>query len=376
MPDKPPTMRVQYKKVEKQERSRLEAILMDPAKTEADREFARERLQAIREAAVARAKIRAARRADYVEPKPAEENAKEDAVVEDDYPPTKPTLEDCYGDEKMLRDEMELWQIELSDRAAHRVLDSPKSSLIHRQNAERTLRKSAQRRHEIYPTIYGLDGERVSASTTSPATDPADPFSGRHKPFKSRHAKGTSAHAQEKARWLEMNRLADEEERTKFRRENPEEYERQLQARYAAERKRLSGVISIDHHGHTFDGYGHRIGSRAKPSSPTNDDGSLMASPLQKKVWGEQSREFARLRGEIVDPPTPPAVEIRDRTTAYRLTLDGFFFWGDNTPCEIPLPAGTRIVSAPTPPLYHSNDRSIPPGLKFDPIAFVWTTIQ
>ena len=74
MPDKPPTMRVQYKKVEKQERSRLEAILIDSTKTEADREFARERLQAIREAAVARAKVRAARRADYVEPKPAEEN--------------------------------------------------------------------------------------------------------------------------------------------------------------------------------------------------------------------------------------------------------------------------------------------------------------
>ena len=115
MPDKPPTMRVQYKKVEKQERSRLEAILMDPAKTEADREFARERLQAIREAAVTRAKVRAARRADYVEPKPAEENAKEDVVVEDDYPPTKPTLEECVGDEDILRDETELWQIELND---------------------------------------------------------------------------------------------------------------------------------------------------------------------------------------------------------------------------------------------------------------------
>ncbi len=164
MPDKPPTMRVQYKKVEKQERSRLEAILIDPAKTEADREFARERLQAIREAAVARAKVRAARRADYVEPEPAEENAKQDVVVEDDYP-SKPTLEECDGDEDFLRDETELWQIELNDRAARRVLDSPKSSLIHRQNAERTLRKGAQRRHEIYPTIYGLDGERARFHT-------------------------------------------------------------------------------------------------------------------------------------------------------------------------------------------------------------------
>ena len=75
-------------------------------------------------------------------------------------------------------------------------------------------------------------------------------------------------------------------------------------------------------------------------------------------MWDEQSREFARLRGEIVDAPTPPAVEKPNRTTAYRLSLDGFLFWPDNTPCEIPLPDGTRIVSAPTPPYYRANDRS------------------
>lgn len=376
MPDKPPTMRVQYKKVEKQERSRLEVILMDPAKTEADREFARERLQAIHEAAVARAKIRAVRRADYVEPKPAEENAKEDVVAKDDYPPAKPTLEDCYGDEEILRDDLELWQIELNDRAARRVLDSPKSSLIHRQNAERTLRKGAQRRHEIYPTIYGLDGERVSASTTSAATESNHGGSWRCGLFKSRHAKGTAAYKEEYEQWMQKRRLADEEERTKFRRENPEEYVRKLQADREAERKRLAGVVSIDHFGHAFDGYGHRIGPRARPSLPTHDDGSFIASPLQEKVWGEQSREFARLRDEIVDPPTPPAVEIPDRTTAYRLTLDGFLFWGDNTPCESPLPAGTRLINAPTPPHYHQHDKQIPAGWKFDPINVLWMHVQ
>jgi hypothetical protein len=376
MPDKPPTMRVQYKKVEKQERSRLEAILIDSTKTEADRDFARERLQAIREAALTRAKIRAARRADYVEPKPAEENGKEDVVVEDDYPPAKPTLEDCFGDEKMLRDELELWQIELNDRAARRVLDSPKSSLIHRQNAERTLRKSALRRHEIYPTIYGLDDERVSASTASAATEPEHAGSWRFGLFKSRHPKGTAAYKEEYAQWQQRHRLADEEERTKFRRENPEEYARQLKAKHEAQRTRLAGVISIDHHGHAFDGYGHRIGSRAKPSIPTNDDGSFIASPLQKKAWGEQSRKFARLRGETVDSPTPPSVVLADRTAAYRLMLDGFLFWGDNTPCESPLPDGTTIINAPTPPYYRANDNRIPAGTKFDPIDFVWVTIR
>ena len=367
MPDKPPTMRVQYKKVEKQERSRLEAILIDSTKSEADREFARERLQAIREAAVARAKVRAARRADYVEPEPAEENAKQDVVVEDDYP-SKPTLEECDGDEDFLRDETELWQIELNDRAARRVLDSPKSSLIHRQNAERTLRKGAQRRHEIYPTIYGLDGERASASTPAD-TEPEHAGSWRCGLFKSRHAKGTAAYKEEYEQWMQKHRLADEEERTKLRRENPEEYQRQLQAHYAAERKRLEGVVSVDHCGQQFNGYGQKIGKRARP--PTHDDGSFIASPLQEEAWDEQSREFARLRGENVDAQ-PPAVVKPNRTTAYRLSLDGFLFWPDNTPCEIPLPDGTRIVSAPTPPYYRANDRSDSPGMKFDPINFIW----
>jgi hypothetical protein len=373
MPDTP-TMRVRYKRVEKAERSRLEAILIDSTKSEADREFARERLQAIREAAVARAKVCAARRADYVEPKPAEESAKQDVVVEDDYPPSKPTLADCYGNEEMLRNELELWQIELNDRAARRVLDSPKSSLIHRQNAERTLRKGALRRHEIYPTIYSLDGERVSDSTTSEATEPERAGSWRCGLFKSRHSKGTAAYKEEYEQWMQKRRLADEEERTKFRREHPEDYARKLQADREAERKRLEGVVSVDHLGQLFNGYGQKIGKRARASVPTNDNGSFVASPLQEKVWGEQSREFARLRGEPVDPPTP-AVEKPNRTTAYRLALDGFLFWPDNTPCELPLPHGTRIVGASTPPNYRANDRSIPAGLKFNPIAFLWESV-
>lgn len=370
MPDKPPTMRVQYKKVEKQERSRLEAILVDATKTEADREFVRERLQAIREAAVARAKVCAARRADYVEPKPTEEK-----TVSEDDTPSKPTLEDCFGDEEMLREELELWQIELNDRAALRVLDSPKSSLLHRQNAERTLRKGAQRRHEIYPTIYGLDGERASASATSADTEPEHRGSWHCGLFKSRYAKGTQAYRDEYAEWQQKRRLRDEEERTKFRRENPEEYARKLEADREAERKRLAGVVSIDHYGQAFDGYGHRIGPRRTPV-PTNEDGSYIASLLQEKVWDEQSKEFARRRGEIVDPPTPRAVVMSDRTAAYRLMLDGFLFWGDNTPCESPLPDGTTIINAPTPPSYHANDNRIPAGTKFDPIDFIWVATR
>ena len=63
-----------------------------------------------------------------------------------------------------------------------------------------------------------------------------------------------------------------------------------------------------------------------------------------------------------MDGPAPPIVKKSkpNRSIAYRLALDGFLFWPDNTPCESPLPAGTRIAQAPTPPYYHANDRSIP----------------
>jgi hypothetical protein len=208
--------------------------------------------------------------------------------------------------------------------------------------------------------------------TASEATEPEHAGSWRCGLFKSRHPNGTAAYKEEYEQWIQKRRLADEEERTRFRRAHPEEFARKLQADREAERKRLEGVVSVDHHGQRFNGYGQKIGKRARPSVPTNDDGSFIASPLQEKVWGEQSREFARLRGEVVDPPTHPAVVMSDRTAAYRLMLDGFLFWGDNTPCESPLPDGTTIINAPTPPSYHANDNRIPAGTKFDPIDFVW----
>lgn len=255
--------------------------------------------------------------------------------------------------------------MELDERAAQKILDNPKYSLMVRDNANRKLRQCAARRHEVYPTLHRPDGER---STTSDAAEPDDSFAVLHKPFQSRHAKGTPAYAQEYKDWMRRCRLADEEERTKLRRENPAEYARRVQAIHDAERKRLAD----------FDCFGHPIGPRAKPSLQTHDDGSFIASPAQKKAWVEQSRKFARLRGEVMDGPAPPIVKMSkpNRSIAYRLALDGFLFWPDNTPCESPLPAGTRIAQAPTPPYYHANDRSIPAGLKFNPIAFLWESVQ
>jgi hypothetical protein len=288
--------------------------------------------------------------------------------------PAKPTLEECDGDVDVYRDEVELWQLSLDARAAQKILDSPKSSLPYRDSANRTLRKCAQRRHELCPDYYGPDGERLprkhspvtSAKAGGNAIVDERPYAERE-PFEGylkRHP-NTLTFGDEYRSWQSRREFFDYVcQMYKLQRENPAEYERQQQAIREAEAKRLADFRSIDHRGNR------------KSTVPTNPDGSYIASPLQKKAWSEQSREFARLRGEIVDSPMAVVVELPDRTTAYRLTLDGFLFWGDNTPCESPMPAGTRVISAPTPPLYHQHDKQIPAGWKFDPINFLWMHVQ
>ena len=295
-----------------------------------------------------------------------------------DYP-AKPTLEECHGDAGVYRDEVEMWQLGLDERAAQKILDSPKSSLPYRDSANRTLRKCAQRRHELYPDYYGPNGERLprrhspvnSAETGgSVIADERsyaerEPFDGYLKRHPNTLTLGDEYHSwQVRCEFMEYVCAM-----YKLKREDPEEYERQQQAiREADEKRRRANLVPIDHRGRAIEN------GAVKPFVPTNPDGSYIRSPLQMKVWGEQSREFARLRGEIVDAPAP--VELPDRTTAYRLTLDGFLFWGDNTPCESPLPAGTKVINAPTPPHYHQNDNEIPAGVKFDPIAFLWMQVQ
>lgn len=243
-----------------------------------------------------------------------------------DYP-AKPTLESCNGDEITYRREVELWQLRLDERAAQKILDSPKSSLFYRDGAKRALRKCEDRRNEI------------ESKAKSHVRLPAEPPAVReHRP----------QYEHTLTEWLAAE--------AKLREENPAEYARQQQINREAEEKRIANLGQVIE-------WGNR-----KSTVPTNPDGSYIWSPLQKKVWGEQSREFARRRGEIVDEPV--TVELPDRSTAYR--LEDFLFWGDNTPCESPLPAGTKILNAPTPPFYRKGENQIPSGMKFDPINFVW----
>ena len=325
-----------------------------------------------------RVEQKAAAKKARAEAKAAEKQAREvakaakDAADDDDPPPPKPTLENCADDEDLYREEVELWQIELDERAARKILDNPKYSLMVRENANRKLRQCAERRHALCPTSYGSDGELSPAS--SPAADTEESRRALlFKPFKSMHPKGTASYTAEYVRWQKRYRLATEEAEARFQRERPEEWARHQKA-MADDAERRANLTSFDHLGRTLDRHGNVIGTRGRPSLPTHDDGSYIASILQEKVWGEQSREFARLRGETVDAPPPPVVP--KRTTAYRLALDGFLFWPDNTPCEIPLPAGTRIVGASTPPYYRANDNRIPDGMKFDQINFLWVSVQ
>jgi hypothetical protein len=294
-----------------------------------------------------------------------------------DYP-TKPTLEECHGDADVYRSEVELWQLGLDAQKAQKILDSPKYSLAMRDTAKRTLRKCAERRHELYPDYYGPNGERLPRKY-SPVNSLKERSNGivdersyaEREPFEGyleRHP-NTLELGDEYHSWQVRCEFMDYVcAMYKLQREDPAEYERQQLAIREAEEKRRANLVSFDHRGRVIQG------CASKPFVPTNPDGSYIRSPLQKKVWGEQSREFARLRGEIVDAPAAVVVELPDRSTAYRLTLDGFLFWGDNTPCECPLPAGTKVINAPTPPLYHHN--GIPVGMKFDPIAFLWMQVQ
>ena len=104
---------------------------------------------------------KAAAKKERAEAKAAEKLAREaakaakDAADDYDPPPPKPTLEDCDGDEDVYREEVELWQMELDERAAQKILDNPKYSLMVRDNANRKLRQCAARRHEVYPTLTG-----------------------------------------------------------------------------------------------------------------------------------------------------------------------------------------------------------------------------
>ena len=177
--------------------------------------------------------------------------------------PAKPTLEECDGDADVYRKEVEMWQLGLDEQKARKILDSPKYSLASRDSANRTLRKCAERRHEIYPDYYGPNGERLPRQH-SPANSlkeggnaiadarsyaEREPFQGYGK----RHPKELEFGAEYRS-WQDICKFMDSlAAECKLQRENPAEYERQQQAIREAEEKRRANLVTIDHRGRVIE---------------------------------------------------------------------------------------------------------------------------
>jgi hypothetical protein len=134
------------------------------------------------------------------EAKAAREKEKTDALAaelaakaEEDALPKPPTLEQCGNDPEIFKVEMALHHILLDERAAQKLLDSPKSSLKQREDARRAIRKVAERRHELAPQFYDKDGQRISESSgpADTAQEPPDPRRWWNtNPFDARWAQG------------------------------------------------------------------------------------------------------------------------------------------------------------------------------------------
>ena len=140
------------------------------------------------------------------EEKAAREKEKADALAaelaakaEEDALPKPPTLEQCGNDPEIFKVEAALHYVLLDERAAQKILDSPKSSLTQRANAERMMRKVAARRHELAPDFFDKEGKRISDSKgpADAAQEPPDPRRWWKKnPFNSSLARGGSAEFQ------------------------------------------------------------------------------------------------------------------------------------------------------------------------------------
>ena len=121
------------------------------------------------------------------------------AKAEEDALPKAPTLEQCANDPEIFKVETALHYVLLDERAAQKLLDSPKSSLKQREDARRALRKVAERRHELAPDFFDKEGKRISDSKgpADAAQEPPDPRRWWKKnSFNSSLARGGSAEFQ------------------------------------------------------------------------------------------------------------------------------------------------------------------------------------
>lgn len=369
-------MRVQHTKEERAERQRLEAILIDETKTEADRDFARERLQAIREGAVRRAKVRAERRADYAEAEPA-------ALPEEVLNPAP--LRSNFASDEAYREAHEWYQLLLDEVAAESVLADPNASFSKRETAKRLLRKTYKAQHEMCPSISALDGSLLpdtgedalapDASTPIGSTPPVsvvaeidDRPEAERNPFSSKHKVGSEAYEREHARWKETCWLFDTWRGPDIlRRKDPVAWEKKQADDLAADRlKRPYHYPALQHLDPCYAGNPHPW-KQIEPPAP------FIASPLQKQVWGEQSEKCARQRGEAVaEPTTAPVIAPRSYRTAYKILLDGLIVWPWGEVVRSQSLSNVQVFPITAPPGYVSGSGTVPQGWQIDEIDMLW----
>jgi hypothetical protein len=339
---------VKQTKSELMERGRLEAVASDLTKSEAERELARERIQALRDAAVARAELREIKRA-----KPVDETAED---TEENPLPVKPERLDGEAD-KDFQWRIAYWRIRLDKAAAQRALDNPKSALTTRANAERMLRKCKEREEELF--------SKVDSDDSTDAQDDIPRAEINPNPFYSRHEIGSEA-------WVREFR---EQQNTKWDSEgfsliawmNAErQWESQHPESYAAERNRRDEEDEARHVRGAEEHSGNPVATSTVVGKP------YIASPLQKETWKAQSDTFARQRGEIVATQTAPAVESSERDVIYVLE-DDYMFYADSTEAKPPFSSTAKFVRVPAfPPGYEPGSFKIGDCYRYDRTYTCW----
>jgi len=269
-------MSIVHTKEERAEKCRLEAIASNAMLSEAERELARERIQRIRDAAVARAKLREIQGRDITEP------------ADEPEPAAPPVTRDEGESDTAYEYRLALYRLDLDLRAAGEVLNDPNASLAKRQSAKATIRKAHKEREALNPPTPVLPGIALAPDAPAPVVETEyRPFRyADYHPFTTSLKPGTAGYNAALKAW-ESSR--DQLERWAYLGRLEKEDLEALAKELARYQKPKDNSCYPD-------------------LKQRESDTPFVASPLQKQVWKEQSEEFARQRGESVDSPKPAPI--------------------------------------------------------------------
>ncbi len=248
--------------------------------------------------------------------KAAREKEKADALAaelaakaEEDALPKPPTLELCGNGPDIFKVQMELHHLMLDERAAQKILDSPKSSLKLRDDARRALRKVAERRRELAPDYYDKEGKRLADSSGPADALQSAPLDDRRwwkkNPFDGRWAKGGTAEFQKAfAAW--QLRCERSIEIPPLRVTGTVDFERefhswQSKSNFIDEVERIAVMepeVRKDYWRRQNEAANDRAADNMAASQRAIDLGHnprLFHTPLQEQAWAAQSAHYASL---------------------------------------------------------------------------------